>query len=314
MSFSARSFAFLAVLALAPMAACGDDPEGGSAMTGGGSDGSGASTTGGPSTTGGASTTGGPSTTTGSTSTTGGLSTSTSTTGGGQGGGATTGTGTGGTSTGSGGCAAANIFCSDFEGDALPSELQFFPAYLRDRASSFVTLDSTGHSGTRSIKVSGTDFSQMLGIAVPSTFWGRVYMKSDTAIQSGHNTYVAATTGDGDPNGGEHIRIGEHQCQLELNRKTDDAEKLSNGGTYQCEGGVRLEANTWYCLEFYYNGPGSEVRVFVDDAEVDALHVTNWGPYDYKLFKLGFEKYHGGAKNLWYDDLALGAERIGCDP
>ncbi|MGK4003755.1 hypothetical protein WMF31_14080 [Sorangium sp. So ce1036] len=198
--------------------------------------------------------------------------------------------------------------------DSLPSELQFFPEYLRDRIGNFVTLDSTGHSGTRSIKVSGTDFSQMLAVPVPSEFWGRVYFKSDTDIQSGHNTYVAAVSGTGDPNDGEHVRIGEHQCQLELNRRSDDAEKLSNGGTYECSGGVKLVANTWYCLEFYYNGPGREVRVFVDDTEVDALHVTDWGPYDYKFFKFGFEKYHGGAKTMWYDDLALGTERIGCGP
>ncbi|WP_193790791.1 hypothetical protein [Sorangium cellulosum] len=205
-----------------------------------------------------------------------------------------------------------SIFCSDFEGGSLPSEIQFFPDYLRPRMGEFVTLDSTGHSGTRSVKVSGTDFSQMLGVAVPSNFWGRIYLKSATDIQMGHNTYVAAVDGNGDPNNGEQIRIGEHQCQLELNRKSDDKEMLSNGGMYMCSGGVKLVANTWYCLEFHYDGPGRSVSVFVDGAEVNAMHVTDWGPYDYKLFKFGFEKYHGGAKTMWYDDLALHSERVGC--
>ncbi|WP_437965326.1 hypothetical protein WMF04_37680 [Sorangium sp. So ce260] len=212
--------------------------------------------------------------------------------------------------TGSPGC---SVFCSDFEADSLPSELMFFPEYLRASASTYVTLDRTGRSGSRSIKVTGSAFSQMLGIAVPSNFWGRIYLKSDTAIQSGHNTYVAATTGDGDPNNGEHIRIGEHQCQLELNRKSDDAERLS-GERYSCDVGVKLAADTWYCLEFYYNGPGSEMRVFLDNTEIETLHVTDWGPYDYKLFKFGFEKYHGGNKTIWYDDLALDTERVGCAP
>ncbi|XXT49966.1 hypothetical protein WMF23_00155 [Sorangium sp. So ce542] len=28
----------------------------------------------------------------------------------------------------------------------------------------------------------------------------------------------------------------------------------------------------------------------------------------------GFEKYHGENKTIWYDDLALSAERVGCGP
>lgn len=306
MSFSTRPFSLLAVLALAAVAACGDDPgaEGDAASGSGGGGAAGSGTT-----TSGSVTTGGDATTSATGGSDVGATSSTTTTSGA--GGAPPATGSGG-GTPSGGCAAASIFCSDFEVDSLPSELVFFPEYLRNSIGDYVTLDNTGHSGTRSIKVSGTGFSQMLAVPVPSTFWGRVYLKSDTDIQSGHNTYVAAVSGTGDPNDGEHVRIGEHQCQLELNRKSDDAEKLSNGGKYECSGGVKFVANTWYCLEFYYDGPGREVRVFVDDTEVDALHVTDWGPYDYKFFKFGFEKYHGGNKTMWYDDLALGTQRIGC--
>ncbi|WP_437606705.1 hypothetical protein WMF20_38010 [Sorangium sp. So ce834] len=315
MSFSARSFAFLAALTLASAAAAcggtsssGNDGGGGAGGAGGGPAGPGSTTSG--VTSGGVTSSGvtSGSATTGSTTTASVTSTS----------GATTGTGgsdvTTSTSTGSTGSDGCSIFCSDFEGGSLPSELQFFPEYLRGEMGNYVKLDSTGHSGSSSVKVSGTGFSQMLAVPVPSKFWGRVYLKSDTDIQMGHNTYVAAVSGTGDPNDGEAIRIGEHQCQLELNRKSDDAEKLSNGGMYTCSGGVKLVANTWYCLEFHYDGPGREVRVFVDNKEVDAMHVTDWGPYDYKFFKFGFEKYHGGAKTMWYDDLALGAERAGCGP
>lgn len=209
-------------------------------------------------------------------------------------------------------CGAGSIFCSDFEAEAIPSELLFYPEYLRP-TQSFITLDSTvKHGGQRALKVTGTDYSQMLGVAVPSKFWGRVYLRSDTDIQPGHNTYVTAGTGTGDPNDGTYIRIGEHQCQLELNRNTDDKELLSNGGQYMCEGGVKLLKDTWYCLEFYYDGPGQETRVFVDGTEVTALHTTDWGSYEYKIFKLGFEKYHGDSKTLWYDDLALAAEQLHC--
>jgi hypothetical protein len=231
-------------------------------------------------------------------------------------GGAASGGGSG--SGGSGGsaasspCGAGSIFCSDFEAETISDKLLFYPEYLR-ATQSFITLDTVvKHGGQRALKVTGTDYSQMLGVAVPSKFWGRVYLRSDTDIQPGHNTYLTAGTGSGDPNDGTYIRIGEHQCQLELNRNTDDKELLSNGGEYMCEGGVKLLKDTWYCLEFYYDGPGQETRVLVDGSEVTALHTTDWGSYDYKIFKLGFEKYHGAAKTLWYDDLALAAEQLHC--
>ncbi|CAN96809.1 putative secreted protein [Sorangium cellulosum So ce56] len=327
MSFSARSFAFFAMYTLASVAACGGESSSGAGGAGGsGDDAAGpgpGSTSSGPGATSGGATSGSGGATSGSGSATtgsgtgGAASSSAASSGSGDVTTTTTSTGTGDTTTSTaatggtdpGGC---SIFCSDFEGGSLPSEIQFFPDYLRPRMGEFVTLDSTGHSGSRSVKVTGTDFSQMLGVAVPSNFWGRIYLKSATDIQMGHNTYVAAVEGNGDPNNGEQIRIGEHQCQLELNRKSDDKEMLSNGGMYMCSGGVKLVANTWYCLEFHYDGPGRSVSVFVDGTEVNAMHVTDWGPYDYKLFKFGFEKYHGGAKTMWYDDLALHSERVGC--
>lgn len=224
------------------------------------------------------------------------------------------GTGTGGTSSG-GPCGTGSIFCTDFNAAAIPTELLYYPEYERAMQKT-ITLDSTVVRGTGggSLKVVGSGFSQMLGVAVPSKFWGRVYLRSATDIQMGHNTYVAAGTETGDPNAGEYIRIGEHQCQLELNRKSDDKELLSNGGMYMCSGGIKLLKDTWYCLEFSYDGPGKEVKVFVDNTEVTALHATDWGPYDYKIFKLGFEKYHGAEKTLWYDDLALATERVQCLP
>lgn len=232
-----------------------------------------------------------------------------------NGGAATGGMAAGGSATGGSAnspCGNGSIFCTDFEAETIPDKLVFYPEYLR-ATQTLVTLDTAVfHGGKRALKVTGTDSSQMLSVAVPSKFWGRVYLRSDTDIQEGHDTYVAAGTGSGDPNDGTYIRIGEHECQLELNRNTDDKELLSNGGMYMCSGGVKLVKDTWYCLEFYYDGVGGETRVFVDNQEVPALHTTDWGTLDYKIFKLGFEKYGGQAKTLWYDDLALAAEQLHC--
>jgi hypothetical protein len=224
--------------------------------------------------------------------------------------------------TGSGACPAGAIFCADFEAGSIPAQALFFPEYLRPMLPMFVAIDSTlAHSGTKSVKFlnsDGTSFSQMLGVAttVPR-FWTRVYLRADVDMATqmgGHATYVAATDGNGDPNDGVQIRVGEHSCQLELNRKSDDKELLSNGGTYACSGGIVFAKDTWNCLEISYDGPNKEVRVFVNSVESTALHVTDWGPYAYSMFKFGFENYGSGKRNMWYDDVAIAAERIGCLP
>lgn len=198
--------------------------------------------------------------------------------------------------------------CDDFESDALDAryrEVNFGP-------SAFSVDTSRAHSGTRSVKVQSMGFTQMLAVPVPAkTFYGRVYLTSDTPMNPGHNTYIAAGEGDGDPNHGEWIRIGEHREQLEINRKSDDKELLSSGDYNSLEGATQMAADTWYCLEFLYDGPGQTVRIWVDGAPVEKLHATDWTA-DYETFKFGYERYHGPDKTLWYDDLALGTERIGC--
>jgi hypothetical protein len=232
-------------------------------------------------------------------------------------GGAAGGTGSGGGAGGlNGQCPAGAIFCADFEsGGVMPGSAQFFPDYLRTSISSYLSIDSTIHSrGAASLKVAGTGFSQMLGVATgTTTFWSRVYFRMDRDSAMGHNTYYEAATGNGSPNDGRHIRIGEYFCQLVAGRDSPDESVLSNGGTYMCMGGTRLAANTWYCLETYFNGPASEVRVFVNGAEIPQLHITNYS-YTYTMFKFGYEAYGGPAGNFWYDDVAVATQRVGCYP
>lgn len=238
-------------------------------------------------------------------------------------GGAPSATGGASASGGSGGAGGSKVndpcssawFCSGFEEGTIPSELVFYPEYLRAQIDDFVQTDgATAHDGAYSLRITGMGFSQMLGIPTSeATFWARLYLRTNPESLDPHSSYVLATDGSGDPNDGEAIRVGEHKCQLELNRKTDDAELLSNGGTYECSGGIQLTADTWYCLEAFYDGVNGEVRIFVDGSEVPALHARDWGPYDYALFKFGFESYHGASKTVWYDDVGVGPERLGCD-
>jgi len=188
--------------------------------------------------------------------------------------------------------------------------------------ATYMAVDSTvAHNGTHSLAVTpGGNFSQMLGVMTGTpTFWIRLFVRQDinTSVVMGHDTFFAATDGNGDPNAGQMVRIGEHECQLEINRKSDDKEILSDAvnGTsnYACSGGITLTPNTWYCIEAFYDGPNSTVRVFVNGTESTALHVTDWGPFTYDMFKFGFENYGGTPRNLWYDDVVVASQQVGCN-
>lgn len=207
------------------------------------------------------------------------------------------------------GCDVQGVtLCDDFEAGVLGAhyrEVNFGP--------SAIALDSTrAHGGTQSVKVTASGFTQMLATDVPAPrFYGRVYIMSDTPMNPGHNTYINAGEGDGDPNHGEWVRIGEHRAQLEINRKSDDAELLSSGDYNSLDGATQFAPDVWYCVEFLFDGPGREVEIWVDGDAVEKLHATDWGA-EYETFKFGYERYHGPDKTLWYDDLALGTQRIGC--
>jgi hypothetical protein len=246
--------------------------------------------------------------------------------------GAGPGAGTGGSSgTGALSCAPNAIFCADFENGQIPSGATFYPAYEQSTMSMYMAVDGTmGANGSaHSLKVTpGSNFSQMLGVLTgTATFWTRMYIQSmiDTSTVTGHDAFVAAIddtanggklSDAGDPNNGLAIRVGEHSCQLEINNSVGDAEVLSDAvdgnSNYTCAGGVTFAANTWYCLEVFYDGPNSTVRVFVDGSEVTGLDVTNWGPHNYDLFKFGFENYGGTGRTIWYDDVAIAPAQIGC--
>ena len=85
--------------------------------------------------------------------------------------------------------------------------------------------------------------------------------------------------------------------------------------------------NAWHCVEFTVDGSGPTLQTWVDGSPVSGLVVgpsassdadgqwktdTAWAP---KLSdaRFGWESYAGESETLWFDDIALGASRIGCE-
>jgi hypothetical protein len=61
------------------------------------------------------------------------------------------------------------------------------------------------------------------------------------------------------------------------------------------------------------DAPHTELQVWVNGADVPDMHVTDLAHENYDALRFGFEKYAGPVSELWFDDVALGTTRIGCD-
>ena len=243
-------------------------------------------------------------------------------------------------------CTDATLdFCADFEDGTLPSDLT--------AAGNYEVAD-IGYNSNKSVKVSAGSQNFFKVTPPSSDFWARVFIRSEgdsngygfggenEGFARAHGVLLKGTDGNA------QMRVGDHRCQLEINRDGgqghlgDDLEMTS--GSYGDDNsvcnetfGARMNINEWYCLEVHFNGPESEVQVFWDNQNVQQLHVTAdrtwtnedkapggaysatsdqpWGAYDFDLFQFGYESFNNNgapANEFWYDDVAVSTQRIGC--
>jgi hypothetical protein len=316
MRLSSLAFIGLATFVAACPLGCGDEEErsgiGGSSAQGGA---------------GGAPTTG---STTSSSGSGPGTSSGPSTSSAGGGGGGTTSSTSSSSGGGGGGvdCGALPV-CDDFEGDTLDTA-RWTIVSPDCSGSGTISLDtSQAHSGTRSVKVTGGGgYCDHVFIANTSAFdtlgatvHGRAFVRFSEALGGGHTTFAAFK----DSAQNTDIRIGGQNRVLMWNRQNDDATLpvLSPTGTSKS---VQPPANQWFCLEFKVDGSAGTIDTWVDGVEVEGLivdgtstpdvdeqwlRVQNWRP-NLTDARFGWESYAGQALTVWFDDIALGPDRIGC--
>ncbi|MFI5838694.1 cellulose-binding domain-containing protein [Catenuloplanes sp. NPDC051500] len=223
------------------------------------------------------------------------------------------------------GCGTGTVLCDDFESQTGTAPAGAWAVSSQDCSGlGTATVDSSAaHSGTRSIKVTGAAgyCNHVFIRTVPGAFsFGRFYVRHTTALPAAHVTFLAMRdTNDGNTD----LRMGGQNAALQWNRQSDDATLPE-----QSPAGVALSRplplNAWTCVEFRVDGAG-QLQTWVDGAEVTGLRVDGvptpdvdrqwltktWRPA-LTDFRLGWEGYGDGADTLWYDDVALGASRIGC--
>jgi hypothetical protein len=187
-----------------------------------------------------------------------------------------------------------------------------------------VTIDGTtpAHSGSKSVHVHAgdNDYDTLFVLhdatilpAPNGKFFLRAYMRLSRAMAGGHNAFIIA-----DPYAmqgtGNNLRIGEMNAMLMYTIMGDGHGALSNQNFYNDgKPGVAFAPSTWVCLEALIDHGHPEIDVWVDGTEVPDLHHTDWALDSYDSVRFGFEKYAGPGIDIWYDDIAIGTQRIGCN-
>jgi hypothetical protein len=249
--------------------------------------------------------------------------------------------GTGGsTNSGTGvGCSGADIVCDDFEAPSVS-------AAFRATAQAMPALSTVrANSGSQSLLFAPEgNVGRFLTTAAPfpagGELFARMYMNFELATvdMAGHTGFIVGATADSN---GMELRFGQSQpgCVsmdqvLDLNHIPSDRTMCSTGlvsggnpGDFM-NAGETLQADTWYCVETYWNTIEGEFRIWVDERELEVLHAdsTSWcapqqmncgapspWPIDFTQVKFGIQVYNGMVGNIWYDDVAYSTQRVGCD-
>lgn len=236
------------------------------------------------------------------------------------------------------GCAGADIACDDFEA-GIDSGAWRSTGLVGPEVST-----ARAHSGAQSALFQdegnvGRFLAHASGFPAGGQLYFRAYMSFEkrTMDMMGHTGFIVGATAD---TNGNELRWGQSLagCNapnqlLDLNHIPSDKTICSSGhvtGGNPADHpgpGVTLEADTWYCVELYFDSSVGEFRIWIDDAELDVLHATadswcptgqtceppNPWPMPFTMVKFGTQVYNGGAGDIYYDDVALGTMRIGCE-
>ncbi len=214
------------------------------------------------------------------------------------------------------------LACDDFESATLgAAPTGIWSAGLVGDGGS-VTIDDSvpAHSGSKAVHVHGAGYQALLvyhdAAVLPQAsgrFYVRAFVRLAAPMTGGHNTFLIADTVAA-PNAGNALRLGEQNSMLMMTVGGDAHGYLSNQNYYNDQlPGVVFKVADYSCLELLLDAPHTEIQVWVDGADVPDLHVTDLAHENYDALRFGFEQYAGPDSDIWWDDIALGSERIGCD-
>ena len=143
------------------------------------------------------------------------------------------------------------------------------------------------------------------------SYWARLFIQTDVLFgDNNHDSlFVGSTASPTQDNNEEHgPEFSEQGNQVLLN--ADDALTGANGPGFPQTPGPQLSANTWHCVEAFFNGGTGDVQIFSDgELLIDA---PGFRPATYQTFRFGYIGFNT-ARSVWFDDVVVGPNRVGCN-
>jgi hypothetical protein len=224
---------------------------------------------------------------------------------------------------GSSACPSNAYFCSGFEeASGLPVGATYISSNDGTDITKGLALDTsvfnTAFGGKQSIEVLkiGSYSQRQIQIPAATTFWFRVYLRTDTAIGgaagNNHNAFISPIwTGED-----KGVEIVEEDCELGVN--INDTRYGSDGLTNQpgCPTaaplGVQLAANTWQCIEGFFDGTKGDFTVYANGQAAITQTGIDGAKQAFNGLRFGYRQYHERQRLVWYDDVVTAPQRIPC--
>lgn len=246
--------------------------------------------------------------------------------------------GTGGDVAGTGGGTTlppeAIIFQEDFEAaaeDTVPANWHSFVGYVVDmnnvKPDPFALADSTkAHGGTKSLHVNASSQPAMLTRALPqgtNKIYVRAYvwLTNKLGQNPGHNheTLLGVRGTPGGAN--DEVRFGEIKGVIGTNEVPSDdiSPTMDQWGL-----GPVIPAGEWNCIEVAFIGDAEphEVRAWNNGTEVHAVNSaeqwqngvlgTDFLTNKFNEFIIGWHSFSSYANEIWFDDIIVATQPIGC--
>ena len=193
---------------------------------------------------------------------------------------------------------------------ALPSGTVFQPTGTQPQFDTAVK-----HSGNQSIVFpagsTGFNVKEVVTPIPGNTFWARLFVQvSSTFGDNDHDSlFVASTAKTTEDNNAEHgPELSEQGNQILLN--ADDALFNANGAGFPSNStGPTLSANTWHCVEAFYDGGSGDVQIFNDSQMV--INAPGYKKLTYSTFRFGYIQFNT-ARTIHFDDVVVAPDRVGC--
>lgn len=225
------------------------------------------------------------------------------------------------------------VFCEDFE--ALPLGPATSTNWTTESAMGQLAIDATHARGQRALKVTTTGNGRarlQKTLALPSNSgWATMHVwvtAFPSAPDYAHYTLVElAGTGNTSlvrPIGGQYIPAG-GATQPAGDFWGVGSDGGATGDWTSWKRSVPSAAGQWLCLEFHLDGANDAIDIYIDGVMKPELSVTrtthggNQVDFVFPTFDriwFGWWLYQQNptpnSYELWFDDIALGAARLGC--